>query len=249
MLNIKLLGLLVPLIMFISCSKDEEQMKAVSIEVWGYNVGDAELEASVDTTIYRNFITLPNKPVTFSKVYTFPSAKKEASLKIKDKTSGKEVFQQQLSLGTSELEMFFPFVLINGNVLEIKPPAADPATNKMGFYIHYPQSNDALDIFLQNEAGQRVYIAQNVKPGAWVYTSYLPQEGFKDENKSYDLYFTKAGTTDGWYFEDSEFKSRIGESSLFFPKLDEKGLVRTYFVTPGVAQLEVMRLFKRPRVE
>lgn len=250
MLNIRILGLLVLLNMFISCNKeDEEGTKATSIEVWGYNVGDAELEVSVDTTIYRNFTTMPNKPVTFSKVYTFPFAKKEASLKIKDKTSGKEVFQQQLNLGGGELELFFPFVFIDGNALKIEPPVADPATNKMGFYIHYPQSEDALDIFLRNEAGQMVYIAQNVKPGAWIYSSYQPQEGFKDKNKSYDLCFTRAGTTDSWYFENSEMVSKSGVTGLFFPKGEEKGLVRTYFVTPSALQLEVMRLFKRPKAQ
>jgi hypothetical protein len=232
-----------------ACSKEEEQMKAVNIEVWGYNVGDAELETSVDTTIYRNFITHPDAPVIFSKIYTFPSAKRKASLKIKNRTSGKEVFQQELNLGTSELELFFPFVFINGNALDIKPAAADPATNKLGFYIHYPQSEDALDIFLRNEAGQIVTIAQNVKPGSWIYASYLPQEGFKDKNKQYELCFTKTGTTDSWYFEGSEMISKSGESGLLFPKNEEKGLVRTYFVTPDAVQLNVMRLFKRPGVQ
>lgn len=250
MSTIKLLALLAILITFGACSKeDEQQTKAVNVEVWGYNVGDAELEASVDTTVYRNFTTLPNKPVIFSKIYTFPSTKREASLKIKDKTTGKEVFQQQLNLGGSERELFFPFVFINGNELKIEAAAADPVTNKLGFYIHYPESNDALDIFLKNEAGQIVYIAQNVKPGTWIYASYLPQEGFKDKNKPYNLYFTKTGTMDSWYFEDSEMISRIGESSLLFPKGEEKGLVRTYFVTPEVLQLQVMRLFARPKVQ
>ncbi|HVI46087.1 MAG TPA: hypothetical protein VM802_14520 [Chitinophaga sp.] len=249
MSNIRLLRLLVLLMMFTACNKDEELMKAVNVEVWGYNVGDAELETSIDTTVYRDFTTQPNKPVIFSRVYTYPPAKKEVLLKMKDKTSGKDVFQRQLTLGTSELELFFPFVLINGNELKIEPATADPATNKLSFYIHYPQSNDALDIFLKNGAGQIVYIAQNVKSGTWIHASYLPKEGFKDKDKQYTLCFTKAGTTDSWYFEDGEGKSMIDEHSLMFPKNEEKGLVRAYFVTPGAAQLEVARLFKRPKTK
>lgn len=249
MLNIRLLGLLVLLNMFIACNKEEEAAKAIGVEVWGYNVGDAELEASIDTTIYRNFTTLPDKPVIFNKIYTFPFAKKEAVLKITDKTSGKEVFRQQLNLSGGERELFFPFVFINGNALKIEPPVADPATNKMGFYIHYPQSEEALDIFLRNEAGQIAYIAQNVKPGTWIYAGYLPQEGFKDKSNSYDLCFTKTGTTDSWYFENIEAISKVGETGLLFPKGEETGLVRTYFVTPSALQLEVMRLFKRPKVQ
>ncbi|MBC9934693.1 hypothetical protein [Chitinophaga qingshengii] len=246
MSNIRLRALLVLLMTFISCSKEEIPTKAINIEVWGYNVGDAELEMSVDTTIYRNATIKPNTTVNFGRVYTYPGIKKEALLKIKNKTTGKDLYQQQLQLGAGELELFFPYVLINGNELKIEPAAADPATNKLGFYIHYPQSNEALDIFLKNEAGQMMNIAKNVKPGAWIYTNYLPGEGFKDKSKQYVLYFTKTGTTDAWYFEDSEGKSNIDAFSLSLPK-EEKGLVRTYFVTPGAAQLEVIRLFKRPK--
>ncbi|ASZ11195.1 hypothetical protein KTO58_19220 [Chitinophaga pendula] len=249
MSNIKLLGLFVLLIIFNACSKETAQTKAINIEVWGYNVGDAILETSIDTTVYRNFITLPNKPVTFSKVYTYPSAKKEVSVTIKNKISGAALYRQQINLETSELELFFPFVLINGNVLKVEPATADLTTNKLGFYIHYPQSDAPLDIFLKNDAGQMVYIARNVKPGSWIYANYLPQEGFKDKSKSYTLYFTQTGATDSWYFEDSEAKSKVDEFGLTFPKGEEKGLVRTYFVTPGDAQLEVMRLFKRPKTQ
>ncbi|NML41354.1 hypothetical protein HHL17_29445 [Chitinophaga sp. G-6-1-13] len=249
MSNIRLLRLLVILLMFTACNKDEEQMKAVNIEVWGYNVGDAELETSIDTTVYRSFTTQPNMPVIFSRIYTYPFAKNEVLLKIKNKTSGKDVFQRQLTLSASELELFFPFVFINGNELKIEQAAADQATNKLSFYIHYPQSNDALDIFLKNDAGQIVYIAQNVKSGTWIHTTYLPMEGFKEKEKRYVLCFTKTGTTDSWYFEEGETKSTIDEHSLIFPKNEEKGLVRSYFVTPGTTQLEVARLFKRPKAQ
>ncbi|MCW3467827.1 hypothetical protein [Chitinophaga nivalis] len=249
MSTIKVLGLFVLLVILNACSKEKEVVKVINIEVSGYNVGEAELEMSIDTTIYRKFTTKPDKSVSFSMVYPYPSAKKELSFKINDKTSGKELFQQQLNLETSELEVFFPFVYINGNILKIAPVAADPATNKLSFYVYYPQSNDALDIFLQNAAGKKVNIAQHVKPGTWVTVNYLPQDGFKDKNNGYTLYFTKTGTTDSWYFEDSEAKSKIDEFSVIFPKGEEKGLVRTYFVTPGAAQLEVIRLFKRPKVQ
>lgn len=247
MSNIKLLGLLMLLLTFISCNKEEEPMKAINIEVWGYNVGDAELEMSVDTTIYRSFATQPNSAVTFSKVYTYPFAKKTAVVRIQNKASGKGIYQREVALGTSEMELFFPFVFINGKELKVEPATADPATNKLSFYIHYPKSESALDIFLKNEAGQTLSIAQNVKPGTWINVSYVPKEGFTDKNKNYELFFIKTSTTDGWYFEDSEMKSKAPEASLFFPKNEEKGMVRTYFITPGNQQLDVIRLFKRPK--
>lgn len=204
--------------MFMACNKEEELIKAVSIEVWGYNVGDTELEVSVDTVVYRNFRIQPNKPVSFGKVYKYPSNSLQALLKIKDITSGKAVFQQHLSLGGEDLELFFPLVLINQQPLTINSPVADPSTNKLGFYIHYPQSSDALDIYLKNESGQMVYIAKSVKPSTWTYVDYILENGFKEAGKNYTLHFTKTGTTDSWAFQDNEWMSQVYENSLYFPK-------------------------------
>jgi hypothetical protein len=243
--KIRLLGLLVLFATFIACNKEDDQTKAVNVEVWGYNLGDTELEAVIDTSVYRNSIIAPNKPITFSKIYTFPAGKKEAPLIIKDKTSGNPILQQQLSIGGSELELFLPFVYINGNVLETKPPPVDATTNKLGFYIYYPQSEEALDIFMKNGEEQIVYIAQNVKPGAWINVNYVPEKGYKPVN----LFFTKTGTTDSWYFNDNEAQSKSGQSGLLLPEDGEKGLVRTYFITPSAFQLEAIRLFKRPKVQ
>lgn len=246
--NIYKLGILFLLLTsLLACNKEQQTSKAVSIQVGGYNAGDAELEISIDTTTYPKI--QPNMPVAFGNVIAYPSGKTQAILKIKDMTSGKEVFQRQLSLGGSNLEQFFPFVFINGSVLEIKPPVADPVTNKMGFYIHYPVSTDGIDIFLQNDAGQIAYVAKNVQPSEWAYTNYQPAEGFTDPDKQYFLCFTKTGTTDSWAFEESEFKSKYSYNhrGILFPMNQEKGLVRTYFITPAVADLRVERLFKLPK--
>ncbi|AOM77833.1 hypothetical protein BFS30_12010 [Pedobacter steynii] len=228
----------------VSCNKEEIKTKAVSIQIRGYNIGNSELEISLDALVYDKFKTEPDKQLNFSKVYTYPSTQGQASLKIKDVISGKEVYQNQLSLNTPDLERFFPFVFINGNPLEIKAPAADPSTNKMAFYIYYPQSNDAIDIFMRNEAGETVYIAKNVKPATWTYADYVTTEGFKDTNKDYTWYFVKAGTTDQWAFNDSEWMSQAGTSLLYIPKQGETGRVQTYFVTPAGNQLDAISLFK-----
>ncbi|MNT72511.1 hypothetical protein D3C72_2111190 [compost metagenome] len=92
-----------------------------------------------------------------------------------------------------------------------------------------------------------VYIAKSVKPSTWTYVDYILENGFKEAGKNYTLHFTKTGTTDSWAFQDNEWMSQVYENSLYFPKGDQKGLVRTYFVTPGSNQLEAMRLFKRPK--
>jgi hypothetical protein len=226
-----------------ACNKDEITTRAVSIQINGYNVGNSELQVTIDTVVYDKFKTAPNKLVNFRNVYTYPSSKGQALLKIKDLVSGKEVYQQSLELNTKELERFLPFVFINGSALEIKPPAADPSTNKMAFYIYYPQSSDGIDVFLKNDAGQIGYIAKNVQPATWVYTNYVATKEFADPNK-HTLYFTKTGTIDNWAFDDSEQMSKTPTGTLLLPNMSEKGRVCSYFITPGSNQLEAVRLFK-----
>ena len=243
--KIKQLGLLAFSIIGIAgCNKDELTQKVISVQIKGYNVGNSELEVSIDTAVYDKARTGPNKLIDFGKVYTYPSSKAQAFLKITDLVSAKEVYQHQLDLGGNNFEQFFPFVLIDGTALEIKSPTADPSTNKMAFYVHYPENNDLIDVFMKNDAGQTVYIAKNVKPATWAYADYLTTEGFKDVNKSYNWYFVKAGTIDQWAFNDDAYKSQFPTGTLFIPKNGEKGRVQTYFVTPASNQLDVVSLFK-----
>lgn len=227
-----------------SCNKEDIKTKAVSLQIRGYNIGNSELEVSLDALVYDKFKTAADQQLNFGKVYTYPSSQGQVLLKIKDVISGKEVYQNQLSLNTPELERFFPFVFINGSPLEIKAPAADPSTNKMAFYIYYPQSNDGIDIFMKNKEGQTVYIARNVKPATWTYSDYVTTEGFKDTNETYTWYFVKTGTTDQWAFNDSEGLSKSGTGQLYIPKKGETGRVQTYFVTPASNQLDAVSLFK-----
>ncbi|MNJ98980.1 hypothetical protein D3C87_167510 [compost metagenome] len=245
MMNIKRLALFTALVMALSaCNKDELSTRAVSVQVRGYNIGNSELELTIDTVVYDKFKTAPNTLLNFGKVYTYSSIKEQALLKIKDVTTGKEVYQSQLELNAGGLEQFFPFVYINGAALEIKAPAADPSTNKMAFYIYYPQSNDPMDIYMKNENGDIVYIAKNVVPGTWGYSDYVTTMGFTSAEDNYDWFFVKAGTTNQWAFNDSEWMSQFSTGTLFIPKKGEKGRVQTYFVTPASNQLDVVSLFK-----
>ncbi|MFA4869969.1 MAG: hypothetical protein WC623_17355 [Pedobacter sp.] len=245
MMNIKRLALFTALVMALSaCNKDELSTRAVSVQVRGYNIGNSELEIAIDTVVYDKFKTGPNTLLNFGKVYTYSSSKEQALLKIKDATTGKEVYQSQLELNAGGLEQFFPFVYINGATLEIKAPAADPSTNKMAFYIYYPQSNDPMDIYMKNKNGDIVYIAKNVVPGTWGYSDYVTTTGFTSAEDNYDWFFVKAGTTNQWAFNDSEWMSQFSTGTLFIPKKSEKGRVQTYFVTPASNQLDVVSLFK-----
>lgn len=232
------------LIALSACNKQELTTRAVSIQVRGYNIGNSELEITIDTVVYDKFKTAANTLLNFGKVYTYSSSKGEALLKIKDLTTGKEVYQNQLKLSAGGLERFFPFVFINGSTLAIKAPPADPSTNKMAFYIYYPESNDPMDIYMKNEKGEVVYIARNVLPGTWSYSDYLTTIGFTDANTSYKWFFVKAGTTDEWAFKDNEYMSQFSTNSLSIPKKGEKGRVQTYFVTPASNQLDVVSLFE-----
>lgn len=246
LLNIKKLACLVALVTtFAACNKSDITTKAVSIQIGGYNVGNSELQVTIDTVVYNKFNTGPDKLLNFRNVYTYPSTQGQAILKIKDLISGKEVYQTSLTLGSKDLERFFPFVFLNGSPLEIKAPAADPATNKMAFYIYYPQSDDALDVYMKNKENEIVYIAKNVKPGTWAYSEYNTTTGFTNLSETYTWYFVKAGTTDQWAFNDSEWMSQYATGTLSIPKKGEKGRVQTYFVTPSTNQLDVASLFKQ----
>ncbi|TKC06656.1 hypothetical protein FA048_15745 [Pedobacter polaris] len=246
-INIKKMSFLMLLLSgLLACNKEEGLTKAVSIRIAGYNIGNSELEVSIDEVAYDKFRTPANRRLEFAKVYTYPSGKSQASLRIKDVSNGKEVFQQQLQFSSSDMDLFFPYVIINGSSLEIKPPVPDPSTNKLAFYIHYPQSSDAIDIFFKNDAGQISYLAKNVMPSKWTYVDYMTAKEFKDQTKISNLYFTKTGTTTQWAFQNSEQMSKSPSGSLLLPNFEEKGLSRTFFVTPGTNQLEVVNLFKRP---
>lgn len=244
--NIKRLTLFAVMTMVLAaCNKEDITTKAVSIQIGGYNMGNSELLVTIDTVVYDKFKTAPDKLLNFRNVYTYPSTKGQAVLKIKDLVSGKEVYQNTLTLGSKDLERFFPFVFLNGSPLEIKAPAADPATNKMAFYVHYPQSDDVLDIYMKNEKGEMVSIAKNVKPGTWSYSEYVTTTGFTDVSDTYKWFFVKAGTTDQWAFNDSEYMSQFSTGTLSIPKKGEKGRVQTYFITPTTNQLDIAALFKQ----
>ena len=94
----------------LACNKEDGLNKAVSVRISGYNIGNSELEVSIDEVTYDKFRTPANQRLEFAKVYTYPSGKGQASLKIKDIASGKQVYQQQLQLNNGQLEMFFPFI-------------------------------------------------------------------------------------------------------------------------------------------
>ena len=227
-----------------ACNKDEITTKAVSIQIGGYNVGNSELQVTIDTVVYDKFKTVPDKLLNFRNVYTYPSTKGQAVLKIKDLVAGKEVYQHTLTLGNKDLERFFPFVFLNGSPLEIKAPSADPSTNKIALYIHYPPSNDVLDVYMKNEKGETVSIAKNVKPGTWSYSEYVTATGFSNASSNYTWHFVKAGTVDQWAFNDDAYMSQCSTGTLSIPKKGEKGRVQTYFVTPTTNQLDVVALFK-----
>lgn len=246
--NIQQLGLYLLLLAGLgACNKDADVTKAVSIEMRGFNIGNSELEVSIDTMVYRKDKVPANTEINFRRVFTYPGSINDVAFKVKDLTSGKEVYQQQLHLNNGELERYLPFVFIDGRQLEIQPPAADPSTNKMGFYIHYPASNDLIDVFMQNDEGQIAYLAKNVTPSTWVYADYAGHEGFNNPNTNYNLYFTKAGTTDVWAFNDNQYMSLGHEDALLIPQQGQKGRVCSYFITPGTNDLRTVRLFGQPK--
>ncbi len=237
-----------------SCNKDVETDKAINVIIHGYNVGNSRLEVAVDTVVYDKNLLQPNAQIGFSMVYPYFASKTEATMRVKNTESGKELFQQTLQLNNGELEFFYPLVNINGSLLEVKPPAADTATNKLGFYIYYPESNDPVDILMyNNNTGQMVYLAQNVSPQNWVYVDYLPESAFWEKNdvERCTIYFLKAGTTDQWAFNNDEYLSQTSAFGMHIPyRYYNLNKVQSYFIIPPPDgwQATVVNLFPNPKV-
>ncbi|TDQ08268.1 hypothetical protein [Pedobacter metabolipauper] len=235
-----------------SCNKEIETAKVVNVGFHGYNLSDDQLEATFDTVVYNMDIIQPNGPFNLSKVYPYFPGKNELRVQIKNKTTGAELLQKTVSLSSGQLEFFFPFVYVDGKVIDVTPPPADPATNKLGFYIHYPDSNDPIDISLYNlNTGEQLYLAKNIVPGTWVYTDYLPSAGFlsKADIQQCVVYFTKAGTTE-WAFNGDEYLSQAYVNSLYIPhKGYSLNKVQSYFVTPSPQgwQADICNLFPNPK--
>ena len=250
--------LLLLLATFAACNKEDmSAQKAMQVVVNGYNGGADALEIVIDTTRYDKtvangkFVIKPALIFDFNAVYTYPMAKKPGTLSIKNPESGEVLYSKPLpENGTKAI---FNFIYIDGKEIDINAPAADASTNKLGFYMYYTENNDPVDIFLYRKdesSGQeyREYLAKNVLPRTWIYFNYLPAANFDDKNElgKSDIYFTKAGTTDRWAFQDDEKQSKTSAFGMAFPLAGEKGLVQAYFVTPGPSSLDRLRLFFHP---
>ncbi|SEW34947.1 hypothetical protein [Chitinophaga arvensicola] len=245
--------LFLPLV-FAACNKDNlDARKAMHVVVNGYNGSENALLITIDTTAYKgNRVLTPVSKFEMSAVYAYPGNLAQKIVTVTDTVSKKVIFTKPLPDNGTKAAI--NFLYIHDKVMEITPPPADTATNKLGFYIHYSDNETPVDIFLyrlDNTSGQeyKVYLAKNVKPGSWIYTNYLAGNDFGDKNLLDDgssLCFTKAGTTDQWAFEDNENKSRISVKGMGLPLAGEKGFVQPYFITPGIFQLDYARMFFHP---
>ncbi|MFN0293111.1 hypothetical protein [Pedobacter helvus] len=245
--------------LFTACKKEElNAEKAMQIVVNGYNGSSNALQLSIDTTVYDvntnygSYIMRADAVISQNVVYTYRSEKKRM-LTLTDTVTKQIVFSRELPADSPK--GLFNYIFLNGKELEINAPAADPTTNKLGFYVHYPTSNEPFDIFLyrvDNTTGTeyRTYIAQNVKPGTWTYVNYDVPANFNNSriigNSGATVCFTKAGSTNLWAFDNDQSKSSILASSLLLPVENEKGLVQPYFYTPSLVSQGLSRLFFYP---
>ncbi|NML37339.1 hypothetical protein HHL17_09025 [Chitinophaga sp. G-6-1-13] len=242
-------------ILFTACNKEDLQAeKAMQIIINGYNGNNNALQVSIDTTSFGpsvaggKYIVNPSSLVSFNTVYTYPVNRPQAVLTLTDMETKAVVFSKPLPATGTKAN--FNFIYIDGKELAINPPATDPATNKLGFYLRYTGSDAAFDIFLYRQDAAtgkeyRAYLAKNVNPNTWIYPDYVPSADFDDKNelRSANIHFTLAGTTDQWAFNDNENDSKISAFGMGFPLTGEKGLVQSYFLAHSSSQLERSCLF------
>jgi hypothetical protein len=243
---------------FTACNKDDlTGQKAMQLVVTGYNGTADELEVAIDTTrydktvSYGKFIFKPLSIFDFGAVYTYPTAKKPGLLSIKNSVTGKILFSK--SLPENGTKAIFNFIYINEKILDIPLPAVDATTNKLGFYLHYNENNDPVDVFLYRKdqstgTEYREYLAKKVLPKSWISVDYIASVNFDDKNelRAASIYITKAGTLDQWAFQDMESMSKVSVFGMGLPLAGEKGLVQSYFIAAGANELERSRLFFHP---
>lgn len=243
--------------LFTACDKDAPEVeKAIQIVVNGYNGGANALQMSIDTTQYDaataqgKYIIGPGSIIGTNIAYTYRSEKKRM-LTLTDVVTKEVVYSRELPGNTPK--GLFNCIYLDGKELEVKPPAADASTNKLGFYIYYQASSEPFDIFLyriDNGTGQefREYLARGITPGQWVYVNYNATADFGTNALlgSSSVYFTKAGTTDQWAFDDDQNKSTISGNSMNLPTTIDKGLVQPYFIKPMTGNQGLAKMFFYP---
>jgi len=246
-----LLALLVTTIA--ACNKENlDSEQALHVLLNGYNGTGNAWRISIDTSEYRhnNYIIKPATVMGFNTVYTYRS-QKERFMTVTD-TVTKQVLLKKL-LPATGTKANFNFIYVDGHEVLVNPPVTDPATNKVGFYTHYTANNEPLDMFLYRKDANtgheyRQYLAKAVKPNTWIYVDYIPGEYFDTKNllDLSQIYFTKAGTTNQWAFQNNEEMSKISAAGSGLPLAGEKGLVLPYFFINGSTKLEFSRLFFTP---
>lgn len=238
---------------FTACNKDEViKEKAMHIVVNGYNGSNDALEVNIDTTRYDGkYVLNPASLISFNIVYAYLAEHPPQTITIKDPANGRVLFSKPMPVTGSKAG--FNFIYVDGKVQELNVPAADPATNKLGFYINNTDSDGPVDILLyRKDTGTgkeyREYLVRNVKPKNWVYVNYIPPAAFESKIKLDNaiIYFTKTGTIDQWAFDNNEEKSKLSAFGKGLPISGETGLVLPYFIIPGSSQLEISRLFFTP---
>jgi hypothetical protein len=239
------------------CNKEEmNSERALQVVVNGYNGGSGNLEMAIDTTSYGasivggTYLMKPQSVIGTSIAYSY-FGQKQRMITLTETDSKKVLFSRPLP-GTGA-KATFNFIYLDGKELEINAPAPDAATNKLGIYVEYTDSDVPFDIFLyrmDNTTGQeyRCYLAKNVKPKTWIYFDYMAPADFgsKELLASSSIYFTRTGTTDQWAFQDNEALSKYSASNMSFPIIGEKGLVQPYFFVHTSGLMNRSRLFFYP---
>ncbi|MCW3467837.1 hypothetical protein [Chitinophaga nivalis] len=241
-----------------ACNKEEQEVeKAIHVVVNGYNGSEHEWEVAIDTTKYSQYVSngkfiIRSASITgFEATYIYRTAQLHGQMTLTDRTTGKVVLSQPLpATGT---KAYFNFIYIDGKELALNEPAPDAATNKLGFYLYGIDKNTPVDMFLYRKDGSsgkeyREYLVKNVQPGKWVYIDYVAPVNFDNKSvlRNAFIYFTKAGTTDQWAFQDSEALSKLSLFGMSFPIAGEKGLVLPYFIKYSERPLEKSRMFFHP---
>ncbi|MDR6568328.1 hypothetical protein MRBLMN1_002650 [Chitinophaga ginsengisegetis] len=238
------------LILLCACQKDNNfviKEEAFAVVTSGFNGSSSELELTIDTLSFE-YLIAAGQSFNRTDKYTFPPAKDSVKLTIKEKETGKLVYEKQVKKG--EYSLTIQLIYVGGKLIE-KPTA--PANNPEGFrlasYLFLPDISGytgdvdiayikyydvVIDGKLVREKEEEL---ARITAKPYVFSEFLKAPVFQGGRHEIDgkVYFInpdirvfKSGTSIR-YYEDAGFTLREG---AFFPFLNS---VKPQIV--GVAEL------------
>lgn len=127
------------LILLSACQKDDNffvKEEAFAVTTSGFNGSSSDLELTIDTLRFE-YLIAAGQSFNRTDKYTFPPGKDSVKMTIKEKETGKSIYEKQVKRG--EYSVTLQLIYVGGKLIE-KPaaPAANPEGFRLVSYLFLP---------------------------------------------------------------------------------------------------------------